>query len=1859
MKSIHAENGPLPLAERQAPARRGGAGRLWVEKRAGPQAEFAPLRRRLRNHHLITSGLDLPGVASPWGLEKDGDDLVLRLPWQPGTSLAQGLLQAGAPRPASVLAQTITLGVARVLAALEAQGIAHGAVNAKHVLWHAPSRAVSLLDFGQARFVRCVAIAGTPATDTPPATPLGDLRDLGALFYQLSTGQAMPALSPHAQEASSAFWHPQAIAGLSLAHLDTMARLCFAGLPGGHRSAAAAVTDLQALWGGGTLRANALGTPLDLPLPTHRLGRDKQVAELLGAYGEASERGANGVGSGAGGAGAARKGQPVLVLVDGLAGSGKSAVVQDATEAMRRHGATVAAGKFNQFGDSRPLSALAQALDGVLASLLAEVPAQRQAAVERILRALGHQAAVLFDFLPRLVPLLGPQPEATGLPGEASRVRFELMLGRLIEALATRASPLVLVIDDIQWADNATLRLLRGLVRSPSIHNLLVVGVYRSEAVDTAHGVTRLILDLQHTGARLRQVTVQPWGEADISALLALAGVQANDEVYALAPALARATAGNPFAVLQALRVLQQAQALHFDAATANWRVAPAQAQQALEAASPVGLVGQQLQQLPQDCQDLLAAGALLGAVMDLEALAAVHGHTPDATLATLRPALQAGLLVLLDEGLAPRSLLALRAAHDFVQQAAFRQLSDSGRAERHMGIGRALVAKYRGEGALHEHVFEIVQQFHRAPPTLMAARERKLLLSLTTEAARKARQSGAARAALGHFHHALALATPPSGTAADALAFSLLLEAAEAAYLAADFSALDGLLGQLDALPLDVLDHTRVLELRIQGLMARNQMASALQLGEQALAQLDVPLLPLAPPTAWPAVPRLGELRLDGQPDPRVEAALRVLVWLTPCAYVTSFDSYIRVILTMVGLARAHPTSPLTALSYTNFGLVLCGTGQWQAGFDASTLALALSESDPDDTRRCKVHTLAYGFLRHWSRPVTESLTPLLATIESCLLSGDQEYLGYGAFLYCDKAWGTQTLDELTHVHTAHTRLVEQFGHDFSRRHCQVWLQFLAALQDPDPDTALLLQGAHFDERHDIALLEAAHNGFSLFTSHTLQAVLAWHRGDGQGLRQACASAERHAMTGSATLLSMDLRLFNALSQLVDFPVADVTANWQAIQATTELSLQLGAAAEQAPANYKHKFLLLQAERARVMGDVAAALQRYEAAAEWAAQGGARHDLALIRERTGMCCHQLGLHDIARQRLTEACEGHQAWGATAVAQRLRARMVAMGLAQDTNEHAAHAITLGLALEDKGQAALHALHAQRLVLYHKPSASVLSVTRQNDGGTQVARLPAAAPEIEKTLPLRLLTAVTERGEAVDLAHQPWPAWATHTRPHSTAAAPGVAVPLRHGNVVLGAAYLEHVGAPDPFGQWHAQWPRHVQSLVDEMRLSDLAARLDTTSLTDAQTGLPNRTALLGMIELAMARCRGEAREMQVLVLRFRSIVTLGQQQPEDDFAAVLSTAARALLRLDQHVAGLARLDRDVLGLVLTGWSRDALNKQAHALFARVAASLPMAAQGVLSLDAGVRPDDGTTPAAALLHDAEASLATLPRRGGHALAVFDPSLHGRLFDREMLARDLRWALANTGLHLVYQPVVDMRDNRLLGAEALVRWQHPARGNVPASQLVEVAEEFGLIDELGHWLVEEALRAMSSWSGLMNNRSLSINASPIEIQRADYAQRLADAMKRHGIRAEQLAVEITESTAIEDDQATQHNLQALRNAGIMLCIDDFGVGMSSLHRLHATLAKRLKIDRYFVEGITEDAGRRTTIEMIIKLAESLQLDVVCEGVSSAEHVDFLVGHGLHKAQGYYYPQPVAKDAMRGLLEVGYVRGQTPLH
>lgn len=438
--------------------------------------------------------------------------------------------------------------------------------------------------------------------------------------------------------------------------------------------------------------------------------------------------------------------------------------------------------------------------------------------------------------------------------------------------------------------------------------------------------------------------------------------------------------------------------------------------------------------------------------------------------------------------------------------------------------------------------------------------------------------------------------------------------------------------------------------------MLARNQLAEALALGEQTLGLLGVDLEPLAPPNLWPPVPSREELAAGAASDDRIDTALRVLVWLTPCAYITSFEMYVRVILTMMALARAHPNSPLTAISFTNYGLTLCGVGRNPEGFAAGELALELSQQVPDEALRCKVWTLTYGFIRHWCRPAHESLKPMLDTLQDCLLCGDQEYAGYAAFLYCDKAWNQQDLAELERSHARHTILVGQFGHEFSWRHSQVWLQFIRALRGRS-EVPLTLKGDAFDEVADIARMVETKNHFSLFTAHALRAWLAWHRGDLVAARACCSEAETYAMTSGATLLSVEHRLLTALCDLR--LACDPDALVRIMPGVEEALARLAQWAEWSPDNFAHKRAWLQAEQLRAQGKSDEAGRRFAEAGALARNSSFVHDHALIDQATGEFLAEQGRASEAEPCFRRARETWLGWGALAVVETMDQRAAA------------------------------------------------------------------------------------------------------------------------------------------------------------------------------------------------------------------------------------------------------------------------------------------------------------------------------------------------------------------------------------------------------------------------------------------------------------------------------------------------------------------------------------------------------------------------------------------------------------------------
>jgi predicted ATPase/tRNA A-37 threonylcarbamoyl transferase component Bud32 len=1213
-------------------------GRATIEKCAASNAEATEARRRLRNHYLVTFGLECAGVARPLGLSSEKSGLVLALPWIPGVNLSDYVRARcgsgdGAALPAEE-ALDLACKIAIVLAELASQGVVHRRLCAEHVVVEPGGGKVSLLSFGLSRFMRGMSFAVADEI----ADHSVDLIALGRLLYWLSTGRDLPSeLSQASVE--------QAVANAPSAVRDPLERLLRAGSTGGYWHAAAAAEDLRRPRARRADGASppSLGAPPDLVMANRRLGRKRGADALLAAYEAVAGLSSRG--------GAKRS---MLVVLEGRAGVGKTTLALEACRAIARLGARVEYGKFNQFGDARPMSALLSALDGVIGQILEENEDQRAPLVARICEALDQLAQVIVDVIPRLARLLGPQRVPPTLSGEAGRVRFELLLRRFVGALATPERPLVLFLDDLQWADQASLDLLRGVLRESSVGRLLIIGAHRTEAVPLGHRLRTMLDTMAADGADLSKMVVSPWTRRDVDRFLDDLKIAADADRSKLAATLFKVASGNPLGVLMALRGAQDAGCLDFDPGLGLWRANVEIAGAELAESTIIDLVRRQLARLPAACCDMVATCTLFGASFDLESVAAGVDKPPQDVLHLLWPALAHGLLIA-DDDPQPFTIARLRAQHDIVQQGAYLTIGEERSRELHGAIGRSMLDAYTADQTLNARVFEVVQQLNKAESGGFSEDERWTLIELNATAGRQARGTGAMSAAFDHYTMALRFVTENDWTRRPEAVFDLKLNAAEAAYLAAEFLELDCLLGELETLALRPLDAARLQELRIQSLVARNRLAEALEVGQRALALLESSLVPLRDPSEWPPLPSLAELMVGLPSDERVDTILRILVWLTPCAYITSFEMYARVILSMMELALAHPFSPLTPLCFTNYGLTLCGVGRNKEGFRAGQLALALTENVEEVSLACKVHTLTYGFLEHWSRPARQSLQPMLDTVRESLLCGDQEYVGYASFLYCDKAWGIEPLARLEPTLTLQTGVVEHFGHDFSWRHCQVWLQFVHTLMGRS-SAPLALIGEVFDMRVDIAKLEAANNRFSLFTAQVLIGILCWHRGDWAAALAQCRNANQYASTSVATLLSVDHVMFWCLCELHGYASLQGGEREEKLKWLDGLIERLRGWAQDAPDNVAHKLALVEAERARAVADLELARRRFLFALQCAASADFLHDRALIEERTSDFYDSVGEKRLARELRLRARRNYRNWGSVSIAEAMNAR---------------------------------------------------------------------------------------------------------------------------------------------------------------------------------------------------------------------------------------------------------------------------------------------------------------------------------------------------------------------------------------------------------------------------------------------------------------------------------------------------------------------------------------------------------------------------------------------------------------------------
>jgi diguanylate cyclase (GGDEF)-like protein len=443
----------------------------------------------------------------------------------------------------------------------------------------------------------------------------------------------------------------------------------------------------------------------------------------------------------------------------------------------------------------------------------------------------------------------------------------------------------------------------------------------------------------------------------------------------------------------------------------------------------------------------------------------------------------------------------------------------------------------------------------------------------------------------------------------------------------------------------------------------------------------------------------------------------------------------------------------------------------------------------------------------------------------------------------------------------------------------------------------------------------------------------------------------------------------------------------------------------------------------------------------------------------------------------------------------------------------------------------------------------------------------------------------------------------------------------------------------------------IASLMMQLQARiDAEERLHHNAFHDELTGLANRRALFEQLERRLADGTGESVAAIFIDLdQFKGMNDVLGHGAGDRLLVATADRLRTVLRPDDIAARFGGDEFVVLlGGRVTSMEAFAVGDRLLKLVAQPVELNGQHVNRTASLGIAIG-DAGRTTAEELLARSDAALYAAKARGRNQIVMFDDDLREEVDDRYSLEVSLRTAIDDGELRLFYQPEVNLRTGRLQGFEALVRWEHPVRGLLPAGAFITLAEDCGLVVDLGQWVLEEGARQLAAWlveySGV--DVALRINVSPAQLMNRNLVNVVKDALERHRLPARRLCLEITEYAVMQDVERSIAVLDELRALGVELAIDDFGTGQSSMAQLKRLPVCTLKIDRSFVAGLGVDSDDRAIVDSIIRLAHAFGLEIVAEGVETQGQARQLLKLGCHRAQGYLFAKPLDAEHAESIL------------
>ncbi len=904
-------------------------------------------------------------------------------------------------------------------------------------------------------------------------------------------------------------------------------------------------------------------------------------------------------------------GEIVLCMVGGYSGVGKSALVRAMRSDIAASGGRLVEGKFDQYRRETPYSALIEAFR----SLLRQVLSGRQAEVdrwrERVLTTLGENASVVIEVLPELERLIGPQPPAPELVGFAAQQRFNAVFAQLLKRFASVEHPLVMFLDDLQWADDASLALIQTFVLSGQGAHLLMVGAYRDNEVDAAHPMTHMLRALRKNDALIVQLLLDPLRQEHVVQLI-------RDTCYniadpdALAAVVMKKAEGNPFYTRQFLKNMVGDGQLYFDRQADGWRWRAEEARLSDAAENVVDLMMRRLRGFPAATQAALKVGACIGKRFDLALLAAVCGGDESVALTWLAPALQEELLLPLGGGSDTREF---QFVHDRVQQAAFSMEDTSGPEALHLKIGRQIWRDTPPQD-LDRRVFDIVDQLNHASALLVDDDERRAVAELNLRAGIRGKGSMAYQAAVRYLHAGIEILGPDAWTSAYGLGYALHLHVAEAHSM---LNQEEPFHRAVSALLANVSSVDERLPVRIRQtihLCQSSRLIEGLTVGRQGLSEAGIDIPPLEDHagidnafrrelqafrerTAGGGLPeRLYDLPMAG--DAQTENLLRLIGAMGDAATIT--NPALLNLMAVVGANRSlqYGNTVLSPLAYTLLGQGLVSHFRsYREARELAQVAIRLSDEKLIDFwsyGRSRVHQ--FWFVLHWSRHIETSLPQIEEAFTVTRRAHDPLY---GAYLLALITITRYNLGRnMGDVLSAHQRIVE---------HCRPYpMEVVVAFSQGFAGAAAALRGetagpteitgTHVNEAAYVEAFRAMPMVMGLLRG--AQVPLYALAGDHERALELATDA--NLRDSPPFLLHISLTFWRGVSAAALARTTGGDRRQALIDILHEADAYLDHIARNGcPDNVAHRLAILHAEQARIEGRTDAVEQTYRQAAQLA----------------------------------------------------------------------------------------------------------------------------------------------------------------------------------------------------------------------------------------------------------------------------------------------------------------------------------------------------------------------------------------------------------------------------------------------------------------------------------------------------------------------------------------------------------------------------------------------------------------------------------------------------------------------------------